>query len=404
MLKLHEVNLPVDLVTVSAEARNQGTFDRLGGNPTLTGIFDDTFSIGNAEAYARMIKAQSTLRSIVQVTTEVAKKAAQGLSNVDDFLDEIESKVFHLSQHKTKSSSAKIKDVLLANLESMEERALNQSSIIGLKTGFREFDGMTQGLTPGQLIILAARPAMGKTSLALSICHNVMKLDQKSVIAFFSLEMTKEELGFRLMACETKIPSQRLKVGNLTHEEWSTLSTASATLANSALEIIDEGDPVVFEIKSHCRRLHTQEKRLDLVVVDHLQLMRGPRSQARGESHREREVAEISQNLKKLAKELRVPIIVLSQLNRSPESRPNKRPQLSDLRESGSIEADADIVAFLYRDEVYNPETEARGQGELIVSKLRGGPIGTVQLTWVPELTLFKDPERTFLPKIVPHS
>jgi replicative DNA helicase len=278
--------------------------------------------------------------------------------------------------------------VLTDNLHTIEELALRKSDVIGLSTGFHEFDKMTSGLKGGQLVILAARPAMGKTSLFLSAAQNIA-MGGKSVVAIFSLEMSKEELGFRFLSGLSRIDSKRLKIGRLQDRDWPRLTQAADQLSKSKVFMDDSGDLTVLDIRSRCRRLLAMEKRLDLIVVDYLQLMKGSKASRMGDGSREREISEISRNLKNLAKELKVPVIALSQLNRGVESRPNKRPMLSDLRESGAIEQDADIVCFIYRDEVYNKDTEDRGIAELIVAKHRAGEVGTIRLAWLAEYTLF---------------
>jgi replicative DNA helicase len=243
-------------------------------------------------------------------------------------------------------------------------------------------------LRGGQLIILAARPAMGKTSMFLSMVQNIA-LSSKGVCALFSLEMSKDELCLRFLSGSARIDSKRLKVGKLADREWPRLAQAADALSKSRIFIDDSGDLTVMDIRARCRRLLSMEKRLDLIVVDYLQLMKGSKATQKGDSSREREISEISRNLKNLAKELKVPIIALSQLNRGVEARPNKRPMLSDLRESGAIEQDADMVCFIYRDEVYNKETEDKGIAELIVAKHRAGETDTIRLAWLAEYTLF---------------
>lgn len=282
-----------------------------------------------------------------------------------------------------------MQEILKNNIHSIEELSQKKSDVTGLATGFHDFDQLTSGLRAGQLVILAARPAMGKTSLFLSAAQNIA-VTSKAVVSIFSLEMSKEELGFRMLSMLSRIDSKRLKVGRISsQDDWIRLAKAADQLSKTRVFIDDSGDLTVMDIRARCRRLLATEKRLDLIVVDYLQLMKGSKAASRGDGSREREISEISRNLKNLAKELKVPVIALSQLNRGVESRPNKRPMLSDLRESGAIEQDADIVSFIYRDEVYNPETEDRGIAELIVAKHRAGETATVRLKWLAEYTLF---------------
>jgi replicative DNA helicase len=279
--------------------------------------------------------------------------------------------------------------ILIENMHSIEEMSQTKSDVIGLSTGFTDFDSLTSGLRPGQLVILAARPAMGKTSLFISAANNIAQKANK-IVAIFSLEMSKEEIGFRFLSMMSRIDSKRLKIGRINGaDDWARLARAADQLSKSKIFIDDSGDLTVMDVRSRCRRLLAQEKQIDLIVIDYLQLMKGTRKTSGSDGSREREISEISRNLKNLAKELRVPIIALSQLNRGVESRPNKRPMLSDLRESGAIEQDADIVCFIYRDEVYNKETEDKGIAELIVAKHRAGETATIRLAWLAEYTLF---------------
>lgn len=384
---LSEKNKPIDLITVTEELKNRGWFETTGGSSTLLDLFEHAFAVGNLAAYVEIIQNKSKLRKIVQIGSEIASDALGEVPDTESFMDEVEKKVFGISGEKKANLTSTLKDVFIQNLQFIEEMALKKTDVPGLKTGFRDLDRMTGGLAPGQLIILAARPAMGKTSLALCMCRNVVKHDPEAVVAVFSLEMNKSELGLRLLSESARIPANRLKTGNLTTDDWGSLISATKALSSAKVEINDTSDSTVLDIKSICRRILARYKRLDLIVIDYLQLMNGTRASKKGEGTREREVSEISRNLKSLSKELNVPVIALSQLNRSLEGRPNKRPILSDLRESGSIEADADIVAFIHRD----PDSENKSVAELIVAKHRGGPTDTIRLSWLPEFTSFAD-------------
>jgi replicative DNA helicase len=393
ILYLFERNQPIDLITLASQLKDRGWYEQVGGSVTLTEIFQDCFSVGHIAAYVEIIKNKAILRRIINTTSEITAKAVKGVSETEPFLDEIERMVFEISESKSGSHSTSLRDIFFSNLQTIENMALRKSDVIGLPTGFRDFDRLTGGLRGGQLMILAARPSMGKTSMFLSICQNVVTHDPKAVVQVFSLEMSKDELGFRLLSGSTKIPASKIKVGNLSTVDWPKLLNSSNELSASKIQIDDSAGLSVLDIKARCRRILAKEKRLDLIVVDYLQLMKGSKASQRGDSTREREVSEISRSLKSLSKELKVPVIALSQLNRSLENRPNKRPLLSDLRESGSIEADADIVAFIHREEVYNKETEDKGIAELILAKHRAGPTGTVRLGWLPEYTLFTNLE-----------
>jgi replicative DNA helicase len=386
---LSERGEPSDLVTLTASLRNRGWFEAVGGTPTLTGLFDDSFAVSNVVYYAKIVRDKALLRRVIETTSEIQSDAFEGIEDTEAFLDEAERKVFGISDTKLTKSFSSMNDILIENMHSIEEMSQTKSEVVGLATGFDEFDALTSGLRPGQLMVLAARPAMGKTSLFISAANNIAQTSNK-VVAIFSLEMSKEEIGFRFLSMMSRIDSKRLKIGRISGaDDWARLARAADQLSKSKVFIDDSGDLTVMDIRSRCRRLLSSEKRLDLIVVDYLQLMKGTKGASKGDGSREREISEISRNLKSLAKELRVPIIALSQLNRGLESRPNKRPMLSDLRESGAIEQDADIVCFIYRDEVYNKETEDRGIAELIIGKHRAGETATVRLAWLAEYTLF---------------
>jgi replicative DNA helicase len=388
VVDLNSRGQPADLVTLPAALKDRGWFEPIGGSATLTSLFEDTFATSNVVHYARIVRDKAMHRRVIEVSAEISAEAFDGVTDTEAFLDEVERKVFAVSDTHANKSFSSMQQVLTDNLHTIEELALRKSDVIGLSTGFHEFDKMTSGLKGGQLVILAARPAMGKTSLFLSAAQNIA-MGGKSVVAIFSLEMSKEELGFRFLSGLSRIDSKRLKIGRLQDRDWPRLTQAADQLSKSKVFMDDSGDLTVLDIRSRCRRLLAMEKRLDLIVVDYLQLMKGSKASRMGDGSREREISEISRNLKNLAKELKVPVIALSQLNRGVESRPNKRPMLSDLRESGAIEQDADIVCFIYRDEVYNKDTEDRGIAELIVAKHRAGEVGTIRLAWLAEYTLF---------------
>ena len=387
-LSLSERGEPIDLVTMTTHLRDRNWFERVGGMGTLTNLFEDTFAVGNVAHYARIVRDKALLRRMIQAASEIAADAYEGVENTEEYFDEAERKILSISDSKLTKSFSSMQEILVENMHSIEELAQKKNDVIGLSTGFHDFDRLTSGLRPGQLVIIAARPAMGKTSLFLSATQNIAT-SGKAVVAIFSLEMSKEELGFRFLSGLTKIESKKLKVGRLAERDWPRLAQAADQLSKSKIYIDDSGDLTVMDIRARCRRLLSTEKRLDMIVVDYLQLMKGSKASQRGDGSREREISEISRNLKSLAKEAKVPIIALSQLNRGVESRPNKRPMLSDLRESGAIEQDADMVCFIYRDEVYNKDSEDRGIAELIVAKHRAGETATIRLAWLPEYTLF---------------
>ncbi|MBI2712340.1 MAG: replicative DNA helicase [Bdellovibrio sp.] len=331
-LALTERGEPVDLVTMTSALRDRAWFDGIGGASTLTSLFDDTFAVGNVMHYARIVRDKAILRRMIDTTAEIASQAYDGVEDTDAFLDEAERRVFNVSDSKLTKSFSSMQEILVENMHSIEELAQKSADVIGLATGFNDFDRLTSGLKSGQLIIIAARPAMGKTSLFLSMAQSIAT-SGKAVVAIFSLEMSKEELGFRFLSGMTRVESKKLKVGRLADRDWPRLAQAADQLSKSKIFIDDSGDLTVLDVRSRCRRLMSTEKRLDMIVVDYLQLMKGSRAAQKGDGSREREISEISRGLKSLAKELKVPIIALSQLNRGVESRPNKRPMLSDLRE-----------------------------------------------------------------------
>jgi len=380
---------PVDLITLTTGLRNKNTYDQVGGSSYLTGLFEDSYSSAHVTHYARIVKEKAILRRLISTTNDLAERAYSGVDDVEEFLDQAEKAIFEVTDSKIRQSFIGIRHILLDNMKALEELSEKKTQITGLPTGFRDLDKETSGLHAGNLVIIAGRPAMGKTSLVLNIAERAATRAKKSV-AIFSLEMAKEELGFRFLSSVARISASSLKVGKLQDRDWKALIKAAGVLGESRIFIDDTPAITVLEMRARCRRLQS-DSGLDLIIVDYLQLMRGNSRGGKGSDSREREISEISRNLKALAKELRVPVIALSQLNRSVESRPDKRPMLSDLRESGAIEQDADIVAFVYRDEVYNKDTQDKGIAELILAKHRAGGVGTIRLSWQPELTAFED-------------
>jgi replicative DNA helicase len=386
LLTLSERGEPVDLVTLTSALRDRNYYEQIGGGSTLTSLFEDQYSTGNVGHYARIVRDKAILRRVINTSADIQAEAFDGVEDTEAFLDETERKIFAISDTKSNKQFSSMSDILIDAMHTIEEMSAKKAEVVGLSTGFHDFDRLTSGLRGGQLMILAARPAMGKTSLFLSAVQNIAM--NKGTVAIFSLEMGKEELGFRMLSGMSRIDAKRLKVGRMLDRDWQRLAQAADGLSKSKIFIDDSGDLTVMDVRARCRRLLAQEKKLDLIVIDYLQLMKGSRAASKDGS-REREISEISRNLKNIAKELKVPVIALSQLNRGVESRPNKRPMLSDLRESGAIEQDADIVAFIYRDEVYNKDTEDKGIAELIIAKHRAGETDTVRLAWLSEYTLF---------------
>lgn len=385
---LHDRSEPLDMVSLSSALRDRNWFDQVGGTPALTSLFEDTFAVSNVGHYAKIVREKALLRRMISVTAEIAGEAFEGVENIEAFLDEAEKRVFSVSDVKLNRSFTSIKEILVENMHQIEELASKREAVTGLPLGFHEFDAYTSGLQSGQLMIIAARPAMGKTSLVLSAIQNVA-ISRGAVVALFSLEMSKEELGYKLVSGLARVEAKRLKTGRLAERDWPRLAQCMDQLSKTRIHIDDSGDLTIMDMRARCRRLLSMEKKLDLVIVDYLQLMRGSKGGSKNDFSREREISEISRGLKALAKELKVPIIALSQLNRGVESRQDKRPMLSDLRESGAIEQDADMVCFVYRDEVYNKDSEDKGVAELILAKHRAGETGTIRLAWLADYTLF---------------
>lgn len=385
---LAERREPIDLVTLTSILRDRNWYELIGGTATLTGLFDDAFAVGNVAHYARIVREKAVQRRMIEACSEIISDAYDGVDETEEFIDIAEAKIFAVADTHTQSALTELRSILIDNMTRIEELALQKKDITGLATGFTEFDALTTGLHPGQVIVIAARPGMGKTSWFLSAIQHIAMTD-KAVCAVFSLEMSKEELGFKLLSGLSRIDSRRLKVGKLVDRDWHRLSEAADRLAKSRIFVDDSGGTGIMDIRSKCRRLLAKEKRLDLVCVDYLQLMKGSKKAGRGDSSREREISEISRGLKELAKELKTPIIAVSQLNRGVEARQDKRPNLSDLRESGAIEQDADIVIFIHREDYYNKETENRGIAEVIIAKNRAGETNTVRLAWLGQYTLF---------------
>ena len=380
---------PVDIITLSTNLKNRNTYDQIGGTSYLTGLFEDSYSSAHVTHYSRIVKEKAMLRRLISVNYDLADRAFSGVENIEEFLDLAEKSIFEVTDSKLRQSFSSIKSILMENMQTLQELAEKKETITGLATGYRDLDEKTSGLHPGQLIIIAGRPAMGKTSFVLNIAERAA-VRSKASVAVFSLEMAKEELGLRLLSGLARVDATRLKTGRLQDRDWKALTKAAGQLGDCKIFIDDTPAITVLEMRSRCRRL-LADHGLDLIIVDYIQLMRGNTKGGKGMDSREREISEISRSLKALAKELRCPVIGLSQLNRSVESRPDKRPMLSDLRESGAIEQDADIVAFVYRDEVYNKETEDKGIAEIIMAKHRAGSVGTIRLAWIAENTAFEN-------------
>ena len=386
MVRLKDENQPVDLTTLAAYLKGEGILESVGGVVALAEIADYEATPAHIIHYAKIVRDRSIKRSLIATTSEIVALGYEQGEPADSLLDEAESRIFGLSTAKSSTSLSSI-SVEMHDAVNHIDMLMNRSGeLTGLSSGFAKLDEMTGGLQPGDLFILAARPAMGKTALALNLARNAA-VDYAKKVAVFSLEMTTRSLVMRLLSSEAQVDFSLFRSGLISTDVHSHLMAAAGRLAEAGLWIDDTGAVSILEIRAKCRRMHSQHG-LDLVVVDYLQLARGDRNT----QNREQEISEISRGLKGLAKELDIPVVALSQLNRGPETRKeDKRPMLSDLRESGAIEQDADIIAFIYRDIVYNRETEFENLAELIVAKQRNGPTGTVKLEFEGRYAQFRD-------------
>jgi replicative DNA helicase len=389
MVKLSERSNAIDLVTLKDELSKSGELDEVGGPAYIAALVDGVPRSMNVEHYARIIKEKATLRNLIFSANKILATAYDGGEDADVILDQAEHAIFAIADDKVRDGFVSLRELAHSSLDTIEKLHARKELVTGVPTGFTDLDEMTSGLQQGDLVIVAARPSMGKTSLVLNMAQHVgTKTDM--TVGFFSLEMSKEQLFMRLLTSEARIDAHRLRGGFLGERDWGRLSTAIGTLSEAKIFIDDTPSIGVLEMRAKCRRL-ASEHGLHLVIIDYIQLMQG-----RGRfENRTLELASISRSLKGLAKELGVPIIVLSQLSRAPESRSDHRPQLSDLRESGALEQDADVVAFIYRDDVYQdknqPPTDAQGVAEIIIGKQRNGPTGVVKLAFIREFTRFEN-------------
>ncbi len=393
MLELYNKNEAVDMITVTEILKRDNKLEDVGGIAYVTSLAKAVPTAANVTYHASIIEEKSILRQLVSVSTQIASMGYEANDDVKNIIDSAESKILEISNRKKTADFTPINEIVLDSFKSIEALMGNKNGLTGLPTGFEDLDNLTSGLHGSDFIILAARPSMGKTAFALNVVQNVAIRAAKKVggapktVAFFSLEMSKEQLVQRMLCAEANIDSQRLRIGELRDEDWAMLINTADTLSSANIYIDDTAGITAMDMRSRARRLKA-EHGLDLIVVDYLQLMQGS-GKKNNSGDRQQEVSEISRSLKALARELDVPVIALSQLSRSVEARQVKRPMLSDLRESGSLEQDADIVAFLYREDYYNPETENKNITELIIAKHRNGPVDTVNLFFHKQYTKF---------------
>ncbi len=392
MLEIYNKNEAVDMITVTDILRRDNKLEDVGGIAYITSLANVVLTAANVKYHAEIVAEKSVLRQLVKVSTEIAAMGYEANDEVGVLLDTAESRILEISNRKKRADFTPISAVLMDSVQNIEKLLNNKGGLTGIPTGFNDLDKLTSGLHPSDFIILAARPSMGKTALALNIVQNVALRAHKRVggdprsVAFFSLEMSKEQLVNRMLCAEANIDSQRLRIGEMKEDDWTHLWDACDVMSKAKIYIDDTAGITVMDMRSRARRLKA-EHGLDLIVVDYLQLMQGS-GKRNTSGDRQQEVSEISRSLKALARELDVPVLALSQLSRGVEARQVKRPMLSDLRESGSLEQDADIVAFLYREDYYNPETENK-HTELIIAKHRNGPVDTVNLFFHKQFTKF---------------
>ena len=384
ILNLYNRAEPIDIITVKSELETMGKFEQIGGLEYLAELPDKVPTTSNVQKYIKIVEEKATLRTLIKTANEIIESGYDPTEDVEDIMENAEKKIFNIMQNKNQKGYTPIKDVLVESFTELEELYNRKQHITGVPTGFTELDYKTAGLHGSDLILIAARPAMGKSAFALNIATNAA-IKAKVPTVIFSLEMSKEQMVNRIMCSEAMVDSNKVRTGKLEEEDWVKLAGTIGTLSEAEIYIDDTPGISVMEIRAKCRKLKL-EKNIGLVVIDYLQLIQGSNKR---NSSREQEISEISRSLKILAKEIGVPVVALSQLSRAVEQRPDHRPMLSDLRESGAIEQDADIVMFLYRDEYYNQDTDKKGIAEVILAKHRGGSTGTVELLWLGSYTKF---------------
>lgn len=385
IVELYDSNSPVDLITLSEELKKKGILEEVGGPAYLALIANSVPSAANVQYYAKMVKEKYILRSLINVSTEIIKRCHQSAEDVDELLDSAEKSIFEIVSHRIEGRVIPIKELIKSSIATIDNLYQRKSQITGIPSGFIEFDSLTAGFQNSDLVIVAGRPSMGKSAFACSIAEHVA-LDEKLPVAIFSLEMSKENLVHRMLCSHARVNAHKVRSGFLSPEDWTRLTSAAGKLLEAPIFIDDTTGINVLELRAKARRLKAHHD-IKLLIVDYLQLMR---SLSRAEN-RQQEISEISRSLKDLARELDIPVIAISQLSRATEQRQDKRPQLSDLRESGAIEQDADVVILLFRKEYYYPSEENKGIAEVIIAKQRNGPVGVVKLAFIKEYTRFEN-------------
>jgi replicative DNA helicase len=387
LLDLSERDEPADLITLTNEMRKRGQLEPVGGASYIASLIDSVPTAANIEYYARIVKEKSILRKLIQTATGIVTESYQDRDDVESLLDEAERAIFQITENRVRPSFYPIREIVKSSFKTLERLYEKKELITGIPSGFTELDQMTAGFQPSDLIVVAGRPGMGKTAFCLNVAQYAA-IEKKTPVAVFSLEMSKEQLVIRLLCSEAQVEGTRLRTGFLTESDWPRLTLAAGTLSDAPIFIDDTPALTVLEMRAKARRLNADHG-LGLIVIDYLQLMKG-----RGRvENRQQEISDISRSLKGLAKELGIPVIAVSQLSRKTEERQGNRPQLSDLRESGAIEQDADVILFIYRDEVYNraEDNPNKGKAEVIIGKQRNGPTGKIDLAFLDRFTAFKN-------------
>ena len=389
ILDLSARSEPIDLLTLTETLKTRGDLPDVGGASYLTELADRAVTAANTIHYAKIIRERATLRALISTATEIATRGFEGRENVDEFLDQAEHSIYQIAERKVRASFVRIGSMIMDTFRHIEHLFERKEMVTGVPTGFVDLDRITAGLQPSDLIIVAGRPSMGKTSMVLNIAEHVA-IEKSIGVAVFSLEMSKEQLVMRMLCSQARVDLNKVRTGFLTPKDFPRLATAAGKLADAPIYIDDTPALSALELRAKARRLRRdKDANLGLIIVDYLQLMRG----SGGNDSREQEISEISRSLKALAKELNLPVIALSQLNRQVENRSPPKPRMADLRESGAIEQDADVIAFIYRDEVYNPQSRDEGKAEIIIAKQRNGPTGEVMLAFRREYTRFENLE-----------
>lgn len=389
IVEMYQRDEPIDEITLLEHLKSTDRLEKSGGISYITEIGSSVLTTANVKSYIKIVEDKATLRKLIDSSTKIIESCYNNQDDVEKVIDVAEQKIFDLAEKKSSSDFEPLSDILERGFEQIETLFNNKGEVTGIGSGFKDLDDLTSGFQKGDMILIAARPSMGKTTFALNIAEHAALREGKSVV-IFSLEMSKEQLAYKLLCSEANVDMLKLRTGNLEDKDWENIARASGPLSSAKIYIDDTAGVSIMEMRSKCRRLKI-EYGIDLILIDYLQLMSGS-----GEESRQQEVSEISRNIKAIAKEMQCPVIALSQLSRAPEQRADHRPMLSDLRESGSIEQDADLVMFLYRDEYYNKETEEKNVAECIIAKQRNGPVGNVKLAWIGQFSKFGNLEHNY--------